>query len=154
MSWSGVLGKQLWKIIVLFKIRALEYALLQSLVLKKKSSNLGPKIADLRTFNSNLKITLSYLKTAFSNLPRCQVCANIKNFKLIKFKFKIALFGYFLGYNFKNFCQILNQNPPSCLNAKFREKKINTEIIKFRTKNALFGYFWGGLWKQYCHIWN
>ena len=49
-------------------ISALEFALLQSLIQKQKILNLGPKMPDFRIWDWNLKLSLSYLKSAFLNL--------------------------------------------------------------------------------------
>ena len=72
--------------------------------------------------------------------------------KILKFRVKNALFGYFWAGIFKKKrLSYLKSGPSHLSNCKFCKK---TKMSKFGTKNVLFGYFWVGIWKKCCHIWN
>ena len=51
----GYLGQQFWKTIVIFEVSALGFVLLQSLIQKLKSLNLGTKMPDLGIFRLELE---------------------------------------------------------------------------------------------------
>ena len=77
------------------------------------------------------------------------ICLVVKfgaKIKILKFRTKNALFGYF--WKLLSYLKSAHSNLPNC---KFHEK---TKMSKFGTKNVWFGYFGGGIWKKYCHIWN
>ena len=63
----GYFGQQFWKTIVIFEVSALEFVLLQSLVQKLKSLNLGTKMPDMGIFRLELEKNIAYLKSAPSN---------------------------------------------------------------------------------------
>ena len=88
-----ILGLQFESTIVIFEISVLEFVLLQSLVQKQKSLNLVPKMPYFDFLGWNLKIILSYLKSAPSNLSNCKISR--KN-KMLKFGTKnvyLRIFG-------------------------------------------------------------
>ena len=62
MLYLGIFGLEFERIIVIFEISALEFSLLQSLVQKKKSLNLGPKMPDLRYFGLEFENTFFILE--------------------------------------------------------------------------------------------
>ena len=103
----------------------------------------------LSTFDWNLKMILSYLKSAPSNLSNCKISR--KNKKKLKFGIKNTLFGYFWARISKNYCHIWNQLPQICLIVKFFRK---TKMPKCGIKNALHRHFWTPILNSYCHIWN
>ena len=55
----GILGLKFENNIVIIEISALEFVLMQSLVLKSKSLNLEPKLWDLGTLELGWKVLLS-----------------------------------------------------------------------------------------------
>ena len=55
----GILGLKFENNIVIIEISALEFVLMQSLVLKSKSLNLQPKLRDLGTLELVWKVLLS-----------------------------------------------------------------------------------------------
>ena len=136
MPCLGIFGLEFEKSIVIFQISVLEFVLLQSLVQKSSSLNLGPKMRVRVLLGWNLKIILSYLKSAPWNLSDCKI--SWKKTKMLKLGTKNALFGYFWTGIWKKHCHISNQRPWICLVAKFSAKII---IFKFGTKNARSGTF-------------
>ena len=105
----------------------------------------------------NLKIILSYLISALSNLCKINFLEKQKYLNLGSKMPNLHIFdqrNLFLCYwarILKNDCHIWNQHPRICLIAKFCEK---TKMSKFGTKSALFGYFWGSILENYCLISN
>ena len=73
MYYLGVLGSNFENTMALFDFIALDCVLLQSLVQKKRSFSLGPKMSYLGIFGLELKFILSYLKSLPSNLSYCQI---------------------------------------------------------------------------------
>ena len=70
----GCFGQQFRKTILIFKIGALRFALLQNLVQKIKSLLFGTKNARFGTKNAKFESArLSYLKSAPSNLSNCKI---------------------------------------------------------------------------------
>ena len=88
-------GLEFEKAFVIFEINILEFFLKERFLLKWKSFNLGPKMPYLDILGWNLKVLLSYLKSAPPNLPNCKN----SDCKMSKFGTKNTLF---LGWNFKN----------------------------------------------------
>ena len=68
MPYLGIFGLEFEENIVRFEIKSLEFVLQQSLVQKQKSLNLVPKMRIRLFLGCNLKIILSYLKSAPLNL--------------------------------------------------------------------------------------
>ena len=64
-----ILGLELKNIIVIFKTSVLQFALLQSLMLKQKSSDLGPKMSDFGIFG--LEVENYFAIFEISNLSEC-----------------------------------------------------------------------------------
>ena len=89
--------QQFWKTIVIFEITALEFALLQSLLQKKKSLNLEPKMPDLRYFGLELRyFGLEYYFHFWNQFTR--ICLDAKfrvKTNICKFGNKSAFFEYF-----------------------------------------------------------
>ena len=91
------------------------------------------------------KKLLPFSKSVSLNFPlREDSC---KNKKILTFRTKPALFGYFRTGIWKSHCHIWYQRPRIRV---FGAK----QKTKFGTKNVCFAYFWGRIWKYYCHIWN
>ena len=91
------------------------------------------------------KKLLPFSKSVSLNFPlREDSC---KNKKILTFRTKPTLFGYFRTGIWKSHCHIWYQRPRIRV---FGAK----QKTKFGTKNVCFAYFWGRVWKYYCHIWN
>ena len=93
------------------------------------------------------------------DLRICLIAKSDEETKILKFRTKNALFGYFwpkipyldiFGLEFF-LLPYLKSAPLNLSNGKYREIM---KISKFGTKRALFGYFWARILKSYCHIWN
>ena len=65
--------------------------------------------------------------------------------KVLQFRTKSALFGYFWTGIWKYCCHIWNLCPRTCTIANFRAKM---KLFKFGTKDALFAYFLAALFKK------
>ena len=83
-----------------------------------------------------LKILLSYLKSAPSNLSNCKIFQ--KKPEMLTFGTKNAVFGYFWAGILKNYYHIWNQHLRICLIVNFCKE---TKMPKFGIKNAIFGIF-------------
>ena len=129
----GCFGKQFWKTIVIIKISALKFAVLQNLEQKRKILKIGTKNARFPYFGTG---TSKYYCHMWKFSSCCKVWWKIK---ILKFGSKNAGFGYFWTGSWKLNCHIWNQHPRICLILKLCEK---TKMPKFGTRNALFGYFW------------
>ena len=68
-----IFGLEFENTIVIFEISVLKYILLQSLVQKLKSLNLGQKMSDLGVFGLESEKKISYLKSAASTLSNCKI---------------------------------------------------------------------------------
>ena len=79
MEDFGILGLEFEKIILIFEISVLEFVLLQSLVEKQKSLNLGQKCMIWVFLDWKLKSIYSYLKSTPSNLSNCEISRKNKN---------------------------------------------------------------------------
>ena len=120
----GIFGLEFENNIFILQISTLEFVLLQNFEEKQKCLNVGRKMLYLGTFdqkcfiwvfsNKNvsfgyfcgriLKMLLSYLKSAPSNLSNCKILQ--KKTKIPKFGTKNALYEYLWARILKNYCHI------------------------------------------------
>ena len=97
-----------------------------------------------------MKIILSYLKSAPSNLPNCKILG--KKLKGLTLGPKMAYLDIF-GLEFENNIIIFETNTPNLSTCKISWK--NQKCLNLGPKLLLcVPYFWAGIWKYYCHIWN
>ena len=93
----GCLGQQFWKSTVIFEINALDFDLLQSLIKKLKSLNLGPKMSDLNISG------LEFENYIWNQRPRIRLNAKFQaKTKIPKFGTKNVLFGIFGIFEISN----------------------------------------------------
>ena len=99
----GYFGLEFENSIVIFEINTPNLSNCKILE-KTKMRNLGPKMLDLRIWGWYLKILLSYLKYASSNLYLCRVWCKNKNLQVWDRK---CLTWVFLSWNLKIFLSYL-----------------------------------------------
>ena len=108
---------------------------------------MGPKTPNLCIFGlefENIFCHVSYQR------PRiCLVAKLGAKIKILKFRTKNALFGYFWAGIWKTLFSYLKSALSNSSNCKFLKK---TKMSKFGTKDVWFGYFWAGIWKQHPRI--
>ena len=92
-----------------------------------------------------LKKLLWYLKSVPSLLSNCKVLQEKQKCLNLGPRILYFIFGYFWAKILKCYCDIWNQHPWICLNAKFREK---IKMPNFVTKNALLRSFWARKFKK------
>ena len=73
-----------------------------------------------------------------------------KKTKIAKSGTENALFRYFWGTRFKNYCHICNRSMKFPKLENFAKNK----LPKFEIKNVLLRHTWARILKSYCHISN
>ena len=133
----GCFGQQLWKTIVIFEIRGLQFALWQSLVQKTKILKFGTKNVRFAYFDMENIIVIFEISiidfALLENLVRKQ------NPSILDQK---CVAWVILGWNLKTISSYLKSAPSNLANHKIFPK---TKMTKFGTKNTLFGYFWASI---------